>query len=96
MLYKPAVRSSFFEFSPSSLAPPLIILSFLLIEKSRWFFFTITMLFLLGLKEHMGVILIGFGLFGIAQRNYSTGLIFAVFRNVNNLFNDFSYNALLS
>jgi len=36
------------------------------------------MLFLLGLKEHMGVILIGFGLFRIAQKNYSTGLIFAV------------------
>ena len=28
MLYKPAVRSSFFEFSPSALAPPFIILSF--------------------------------------------------------------------
>jgi len=79
MLYKPAVRSSFFEFSPSSLAPPFIILSFMLMEKSRWFLFTITMLFLLGLKEHMGVILIGFGLFGIAQKNYRTGLIIAVF-----------------
>ena len=78
MLYKPAVRSSFFEFSPSSLAPPFIILSFLLMQKSRWFLFAITMLFLLGLKEHMGVILIGFGLFGISQKNYRTGLIFAV------------------
>jgi len=78
MLYKPAVRSSFFEFSPSSLAPPFIILSFLLMEKGRWFLFTITMLFLIGLKEHMGVLLIGFGLFGIAQKNYRTGLIFAV------------------
>ena len=78
MLYKPAVRSSFFEFSPSSLAPPFIILSFLLMQKSRWFLFAITMLFLLGLKEHMGVILIGFGLFGISQVNYRTGLIFAV------------------
>ena len=79
MLYKPAVRSSFFEFQPSSLAPPFIILSFFLMEKSRWFLFTITMLFLLGLKEHMGVILIGFGLFGIAQRNYRTGFIIAAF-----------------
>ena len=78
MLYKPAVRSSFFEFSPSSLAPPFIILSFMLMEKSRWFLFTITTLFLLGLKEHMGVILIGFGLFGITQRNYRIGFIIAV------------------
>jgi uncharacterized membrane protein len=79
MLYKPAVRSSFFEFSPSSLAPPFIILSFLLMEKKRWFLFVLTMLFLLGLKEHMGIILIGFGLFGIAQRNYRTGFIIAAF-----------------
>ena len=79
MLYKPAVRSSFFEFSPSALAPPFIILSFLLMQKRRWFLFAITMLFLLGLKEHMGVTLIGFGLFGISQKNYRTGLIIAVF-----------------
>ena len=77
MLYKPAVRSSFFEFSPSSLAPPFIILSFLLMEKRRWLFFSLTMLFLIGLKEHMGVILIGFGLFGIAQRNFRSGFILA-------------------
>jgi uncharacterized membrane protein len=77
MLYKPAVRSSFFEFSPSSLAPPFIILSFLLMEKKRWFLFVLTMLFLLGLKEHMGVVLIGFGLFGIGQSRYSSGFILA-------------------
>jgi uncharacterized membrane protein len=37
------------------------------------------MLFLLGLKEHMGVILIGYGLFGIFQKNYRTGFITATF-----------------
>jgi len=79
MLYKPAVRSSFFEFSPSSLALPFIILSFLLMQKNRWFLFTIIMLFLLGLKEHMGVILVGFGLFLIAQRNYRTGFVLTSF-----------------
>ena len=57
----------------------VLILSFFLMEKSRWVLFTITMLFLLGLKEHMGVILIGFGLFGIAQKNYRTGFIIAAF-----------------
>ena len=77
MLYKPAVRSGFFEFSPSSLAPPFIILSFLLMEKRRWFLFTLTMIFLIGLKEHMGVVLIGFGLFGIAQREFLSGFILA-------------------
>ncbi len=79
LLYKPAVSSSFFEFSPSSLSPPFIILSFLLMEKRRWFLFSLTMLFLLGLKEHMGVILIGYGLFGIFQKNYRTGFIIATF-----------------
>ena len=77
MLYKPAVRSGFFEFSPSSLAPPFIILSFLLMEKRRWFLFSLTMIFLIGLKEHMGVVLIGFGLFGIAQSRYRSGFILA-------------------
>ena len=77
MLYKPAVRSGFFEFSPSSLAPPFIILSFLLMEKRRWFLFSLTMFFLIGLKEHMGVVLIGFGLFGIVQSRYSSGFILA-------------------
>ncbi len=79
MLYKPAVSSSFFEFSPSSLAPPFIILSFLLMEKRRWFLFSLTMLFLLGLKEHMGVLLIGFGLFELLKRNYRTGFIIVAF-----------------
>ena len=68
MLYKPAVSSRFFEFSPSSLAPPFIILSFLLMEKRRWFLFSLTMIFIIGLKEHMGVVLIGFGLFGIGHK----------------------------
>jgi len=77
MLYKPAVRSGFFEFSPSSLAPPFIVLSFLLMEKRRWFLFSLTMIFLIGLKEHMGVVLIGFGLFGIAQSRYRLGFILA-------------------
>ena len=77
MLYKPAVRSGFFEFSPSSLAPPFIVLSFLLMGKRRWFLFSLTMIFLIGLKEHMGVVLIGFGLFGIGQSRYRSGFILA-------------------
>ncbi|MBT5834440.1 MAG: DUF2079 domain-containing protein [Deltaproteobacteria bacterium] len=35
------------------------------------------MIFLIGLKEHMGVVLIGFGLFGIAQRKFLSGFILA-------------------
>jgi len=76
LFYKPAVSSRLFEFSPSSLALPFIIYSFILMERKRWILFTVTMLFLLGLKEHMGIVLIGFGLFEIAKKNFKTGVIF--------------------
>ena len=77
LFYKPAVSSRLFEFSPSSLAPPFIILSFILMERKRWALFSLTMLFLLGLKEHMGIVLIGFGLFEMAKKNFKTGIIFS-------------------
>ena len=75
LFYKPAVNSRLFEFSPSSLALPFIILAFAMMEKRRWLFFAIPMVFLLGLKEHLGVVLIGFGLYKIFQKDYSTGAI---------------------
>ena len=77
LFYKPAVSSRLFEFSPSSLAPPFIILSFIFMERKRWALFSLTMLFLLGLKEHMGIVLIGFGLFVFANKNFKTGIIFS-------------------
>jgi len=75
ILYKPAVNSRLFEFSPSSLALPFIIMAFVMMEKRRWLIFAISMIFLLGLKEHMGVVLIGFGLYKIFQKDYSTGVL---------------------
>ena len=75
LFYKPAVNSRLFEFSPSSLALPFIILAFAMMEKRRWLFFAMSMIFLLGLKEHMGIVLIGFGLYKIFQRDYSTGAL---------------------
>ena len=75
LLYKPAVNSRLFEFSPSSLALPFIIIAFAMMEKRRWLFFAISMIFLLGLKEHMGIVLIGFGLYKIFQKDYSTGAL---------------------
>jgi uncharacterized membrane protein len=46
-----------------------------MMEKRRWLFFAISMIFLLGLKEHMGIVLIGFGLYKIFQKDYSTGAL---------------------
>lgn len=77
LLYKPAVSSRLFEFSPSSLALPFIILSFIFMERKRWILFTVTMLFLLCLKEHMGIVLIGYGLFELAKNNFKSGIIFS-------------------
>ena len=75
ILYKPAVNSRLFEFSPSSLALPFVILAFAMMEKRRWLIFTFSMIFLLGLKEHMGIVLIGFGLYKIFQKDYSIGVL---------------------
>ena len=55
-----------------------------MMEKRRWLFYcTLTMIFLIGLKEHMGVVLIGFGCLEYSQRDYSSGFILA--RNWFNL-----------
>ena len=62
-------------YKPASLVPPFIILAFAMMEKRRWLFFAISMIFLLGLKEHMGIVLIGFGLYKIFQKDYSTGAL---------------------
>ena len=46
-------------------------------ERKRWALFSLTMLFLLVLNEHMGIVLIGFGLFVFANKNFKTGIIFS-------------------
>lgn len=67
-LYRPIVNSMRFEFSPSALAPALIFFAFLAMEKGQWLRFFIVMVFLLGLKDHMGAIWIGLGLYLILQK----------------------------
>jgi uncharacterized membrane protein len=62
-LYAPAVNSLNFEFQSSCLAPPVVLLAFFTLQKERWLCFTIAMLFLLGLKEHLGSVWIGMGLY---------------------------------
>ena len=68
--YKPAVNSLWFEWQPSCLAPPVIVFCFLWLQKKEWIKFSLGLIFLLGLKEHMGAVSVGFGCYCIlAQRN---------------------------
>ena len=68
--YKPAVNSLWFEWQPSCLAPPVLVFCLLWLLKEEWIKFSLGLIFLLGLKEHMGAVPVGFGCYCIlAQRN---------------------------
>ncbi len=69
ILYKPAVSGRIFEFSTSALAPALLVLSYSFLERRKWLLFLPIILFLLGLKEHMGVVLLSFGLHSFFARD---------------------------
>jgi uncharacterized membrane protein len=73
--YKPAVSSLWYEWQPSCLAPPVIVLSFYFLLKSNWIGLFFTLIFLLGLKEHMGVVPCGFGLYLMLNKKIKIGSI---------------------
>ena len=78
--YAPIVNSSYFAFHPSSLAAPAIFYSFLCLQKKEWWKMTLIFIFLIGLKEHVASVLIGFGLYMIINTYHKkTGLIFIIF-----------------
>ena len=79
VLYKPAVSGRIFEFSTSALAPALIVFSYSLLERKKWLYFIPIMIFLLGLKEHMGVLLVSFGLHLFFAKNCKkSGLLLSI------------------
>ena len=59
--YRPIVNSVRYEFQSSCLSPPIIMFAFLSLRKKHWIRFFLAMIFLLGIKEHMGSVWIGFG-----------------------------------
>ena len=73
--YGPSVSSLKFEFSPTSLSLPVILLAFIFLDKKKWFFLGITILFLLGFKENTGTVVIGFGLYQIFKGEFRPGFI---------------------
>ena len=71
--YAPIVNSSYFAFHPSSLAAPAILYSFLCLQKKEWWKLILIFIFLIGLKEHLASVLIGFGLYMILNTQQKKG-----------------------
>ena len=79
-LYRPIINSVRYEFQASSLAPPFVLLSFFFLKKEKWILFLISMTCLLGFKEHLGSVWIGFGCYNIFKepKNLSGYLLLAI------------------
>ena len=76
LFYAPALNSFNYEFQSSALAPPFILYSFLCLKRKKWLFFWIIMTILLGFKEHLGSVWIGFGCYMILTTKYKkTGVL---------------------
>ena len=63
LFYAPALNSLYYEFQPSALAPPFILYAFLCFKQKKMLRFWITMILILGFKENLGAVWIGFGCF---------------------------------
>ena len=66
-LYKPIINSIRYEFQASCLTPPIILISYYFYRNNKIILFLISMTFLLGFKEHLGSVWIGFGCFLILK-----------------------------
>jgi len=75
LFYAPALNSLYYEFQPSALAPPFILYAFLCFQRKLWLRFWFTMIVLLGFKEHLGAVWIGFGCYMVlVTAHKKTGL----------------------
>ena len=76
--YAPIVNSLYFAFHPSALAAPAIFYAFLCLKNKKWLQLAFTLLFLIGLKEHLGSVWIGFGLYMILNTPHKKSGTFLV------------------
>jgi len=75
LFYAPALNSFYYEFQSSALAPPFILYAFLNFQRKQWLRFWLSMIILLGFKEHLGAVWIGFGCYMVLlTTNKKTGL----------------------
>ncbi|MDT8447342.1 MAG: DUF2079 domain-containing protein [bacterium] len=61
LFYNPLVSALEYQFQPSNLAPPFVLLAILFWLQRRWLGFWLCLVFVLGFKEHMGALWIGLG-----------------------------------
>ena len=77
--YAPIVNSSNISFHPTSLAAPAIFYSFLCLQRKEWWKLIFIFILLIGLKEHVASVLIGFGLYMILNTNQKkSGVILVI------------------
>jgi uncharacterized membrane protein len=81
--FAPIVKSSYFAFHPSSLAAPAIFYSFLCLQKKEWWKLILIFIFLIGLKEHLASVLIGFGLYMILNTQQKKGGVIIVILGIS-------------
>ena len=75
LFYAPAINSFYYEFQSSALAPPFILYAFLNFQRKQWLRFWLSMIILLGFKEHLGAVWIGFGCYMVFVTTHKkTGL----------------------
>ncbi len=68
--YRPAINFLYFEFNPSNLSSSFIIISFIFYYKRKWKYFYISLILMLGLKEHLSTVCLGLGICGILTNKY--------------------------
>ena len=79
LFYTPALNSLYYEFQPSALATPFILYGFLNFQRKKWLRFWLSMFILLGFKEHLGAVWIGFGCYMVfTTENKKTGFFLIV------------------
>lgn len=71
------LNAAAWDFHPVSIAVPFIALGLLAVERKQMSLLLFVSLMLLACKEHMGLVVAGFGLlYGVQHRSWRTGLVF--------------------
>ena len=74
------INTAFFDFHEISLAIPLFAMTFIAIEKRRFFLFVVSLTFIALCKEHFGLSIFGFGLlWAVKNKDFFKGFIVCFF-----------------
>jgi uncharacterized membrane protein len=79
LVYTPMTSAVSYAFHPSTLAAPLILLAYYLVERKRWVAFLVVILVLPFFKENLALVWVGFGLYlSCTPRTRLRGVVLAV------------------